>query len=100
VQGHADGVAELVARDSQPEWEDFTFAVPNELARYVASKGSIAIQGVSLTVAHLDGAHVGVSLIPTTLAATSLGASQVGSRVNIEVDVLAKYVETLLGARE
>lgn len=99
VQGHADGVAELVSRDSQPEWEDFAFAVPEHLARYIALKGSIAIHGVSLTVARLDSAVVGVSLIPTTIADTTLGSLEVGDRVNIEVDVLAKYVEKMLGER-
>lgn len=97
VQGHADGVGELVSRDSQPEWDDFSFAVPDHLTRYIALKGSIAINGVSLTVARLDGAVAGVSLIPTTLADTTLGSLQVGDRVNIEVDVLAKYVEKMLG---
>lgn len=98
MQGHVDGVATLVARDSQPEWDDLTFAIPEDLTRYVVAKGSIALNGVSLTVAHLDGDRVTVSLIPTTLAETTFGGFAVGDRANVEVDVVAKYVEKLVGA--
>lgn len=98
VQGHADGVATLVNRESGAEWEDFTFEVPESLARYVVAKGSIALNGVSLTVAALADRLVTVSLIPTTVADTTLGALQPGDRVNVEVDVLAKYVEKMVGA--
>jgi riboflavin synthase len=97
VQGHVDGVATLVRRDSGVEWDDLTFTVPPEVERYVVLKGSICLDGVSLTVAALDGRDVTVSLIPTTLTDTILGALAVGDRVNVEVDVLAKYVERFVG---
>ena len=74
-----------------------TISLPGELARYVVEKGSITVDGVSLTIAGLDDASFQVSLIPTTLALTTLGTKQVGEPVNLEVDVLAKYVERLLG---
>lgn len=96
VQGHVDGVATLVDRRSGPEWEDFVFEIPKALSRYVVSKGSIAIDGVSLTVAALDGNRLTVSLIPTTLEVTSLGDKRPGDRANVEVDVLGKYVERLM----
>jgi len=96
MQGHVDGVATLVARDSQPEWDDLTFSVPKDLLKYVVRKGSIALNGVSLTVAELVGDTATVSLIPTTLAETNLGALAPGDRVNVEVDVIAKYVERMM----
>lgn len=99
VQGHVDGVGTLIERNSGPEWEDFTFRLPASLLRYTVSKGSIAIDGVSLTVARLDGDRVTVSLIPTTLAVTTLGERTKGDDVNIEVDVIGKYVERLLEGR-
>jgi riboflavin synthase len=99
VQGHVDGTAVLVARDSQPDWDDFTFDVPDSLLRYVVLKGSITLNGVSLTVAGLDGNRATVSLIPTTLADTTLGSLEVGATVNVEVDIIAKYVERMIGDR-
>ena len=99
MQGHVDGVATLVARDSQPDWDDLTFEVPEHLLRYVVLKGSIALNGVSLTVATLDGDKATVSLIPTTLAETTFGAMDVGEKVNVEVDVIAKYVERMVAGR-
>jgi len=96
MQGHVDGVATLVTRDSQPEWDDLTFSVPRDLLKYVVRKGSIALNGVSLTVADLADDAVTVSLIPTTLAETNLGALAPGDRVNVEVDVIAKYVERMM----
>ncbi|WP_084103721.1 riboflavin synthase [Demequina sp. NBRC 110056] len=99
MQGHVDGQAELVARDSQAEWDDFTFALPADLVRYVVPKGSIALNGVSLTVAALEGSHATVSLIPSTLSDTTLGALALGDLVNVEVDVMGKYVESMLAAR-
>lgn len=99
VLGHADGTATLVARDSATDWDDFTFELPADLLRYVVAKGSLAIQGVSLTVQRLEGSLVTVSLIPTTLTDTTLGSLAVGDAVNIEVDILAKHVERLLEGR-
>lgn len=100
VQGHVDGVGHLVSREPGERWDDLVFALPVELARYVAEKGSIAVSGVSLTVTAVGDDRFGVSLIPTTLEATTLGALTPGDPVNLEVDVLAKYVERLLGSRE
>jgi riboflavin synthase len=99
VQGHVDGTGVIVRRDPSEHWEVVTVSLPPELARYVAMKGSIAVDGVSLTVSALsdgDQPMFGVSLIPTTLALTTLGSKMVGDRVNLEVDMLAKYVERLL----
>ncbi|MGN8245552.1 riboflavin synthase [Cellulomonas soli] len=98
VQGHVDGVGLIRRRTPGPRWDDVEVEVPAELARYVAEKGSIAVSGVSLTVTHVSDDAFGVSLIPTTLAATTLGTLQAGSRVNLEVDALAKYTERLLTA--
>ncbi|WP_125775894.1 riboflavin synthase [Antribacter gilvus] len=98
VQGHVDGTATLESRAPGPRWDDLAFAASPELTRYVAEKGSIALGGVSLTVTWVTDDGFGVSLIPTTLAATTLGALAAGSPVNVEVDVLAKYVERLLRA--
>jgi len=97
VQGHVDGIATLAKRDSAPEWDDLTFAVPEDVVRYVVPKGSICLDGVSLTVASLSGHDATVSLIPTTLHDTILGDLAVGDRVNVEVDVLAKYIERFVG---
>lgn len=99
VQGHVDGVGELLSRTPGPRWDDLVLRLPAGLARYVAEKGSIAVSGVSLTVTQVDDGTFGVSLIPTTLAATTLGDLRPGDPVNLEVDVVAKYVERLLGAR-
>ena len=99
MQGHVDGVATLVARDSQPEWDDLTFALAPELLRYVVRKGSIALNGVSLTVAELVGDRATVSLIPTTLTDTTFGDFAVGDVANVEVDVIAKYVERMMGVQ-
>ncbi|WP_062213763.1 riboflavin synthase [Demequina oxidasica] len=99
MQGHVDATATLVARDSQPDWDDLTFEIPESILRYVVSKGSIALNGVSLTVAGLDGNRATVSLIPTTLADTTFGDAEVGLVANVEVDVIAKYVESMIGAR-
>jgi riboflavin synthase len=101
VQGHVDGVGTVRARRSTDHWDDVDIDLPEQLAKYVVSKGSITLDGVSLTVAAIDGARVRVSLIPETLSRTTLGGRQAGETVNVEVDVLAKYVERLLdgGAR-
>jgi riboflavin synthase len=98
VQGHVDGVGRVAARSTAEGGVRVTVALPAGLARYVVGKGSIALNGVSLTVADLSGDEVVVALIPTTLAATTFGELPVGAPVNVEVDVLAKYVERLLTA--
>ncbi|UUL75741.1 riboflavin synthase [Pseudarthrobacter sp. Fe7] len=105
VQGHVDGVGVLLEREPQGNWERLRFGVPANLARYIAEKGSIAIDGVSLTVTAVSPAAeqepwFEVGLIPTTLAETGLGTRIAGSRVNLEVDVLAKYTERLLAFRD
>jgi riboflavin synthase len=97
VQGHVDGVGRVLERTPGERWETVRFAVPAALARYVAEKGSVAVDGVSLTVAGVDDEEFTVGLIPTTLAATTLGRARPGTPVNLEVDVLAKYVERLMG---
>jgi len=101
VQGHVDGVGTVRSRDPGPRWDVVCIELPRELARYVVVKGSIAVDGVSLTVTEIDDAEqtFSVSLIPTTLDLTTLGTAQPGTSVNLEVDVLAKYVERLLDAR-
>lgn len=98
VQGHVDGTARIVRRDPGDRWEVVTFTLPETLARYVVEKGSITVDGVSLTVSAVGEDTFEVSLIPTTLALTTLGHKGVGDPVNLEVDVLAKYVERLLAA--
>jgi riboflavin synthase len=97
VQGHVDGTGRVVARTSSEHWEVVRIALPDALARYVVEKGSITVDGVSLTVSGLGHDWFEVSLIPTTLSLTTLGRAQVGTPVNLEVDVIAKYVERLLG---
>jgi riboflavin synthase len=97
MQGHVDGVAVVGSRQHGDAWDVVTVDLPADLARYVVEKGSIALDGVSLTVASVTGDTVAVSLIPETLRRTTWGAKQVGEPVNVEVDVLAKYVERLVG---
>jgi len=103
VQGHVDGTGTVLTRTPSQHWEVVRFSLPAALARYLVEKGSITVDGTSLTVSGLgrddDGDWFEVSLIPTTLAATTLGRAGVGGTVNLEVDVLAKYVERLLAAR-
>ena len=96
VQGHVDGTATITERVLGDRWEVVTFTLPDALARYVVDKGSITVDGVSLTVSAVGPATFSVSLIPTTLELTTLGRKGVGDQVNLEVDVLAKYVERLL----
>jgi len=98
VQGHVDGVGVIARRSPGPRWDDIEISIPADLARYVAEKGSVTVSGVSLTVTSVGTDVFGVSLIPTTLRETILGGLEVGGRVNIEVDVIAKYVERLLSA--
>jgi riboflavin synthase len=97
VQGHVDGTAAVIRRDPQEHWEVVRIGLPGELSRYVVHKGSIACDGVSLTVSAIGDDWFEVSLIPETLKATTLGVRQPGDLVNLEVDVMAKYVEKLMG---
>lgn len=99
VQGHVDGVATVSAREPAAEWEAIRVTLPSGLDRYVVEKGSVAFDGVSLTVAAVDGDTVTVGLIPETLRRTTWGRRRVGDRVNVEVDILAKHVERLLAAQ-
>jgi len=101
VSGHVDGTGNIVTRSPSPHWEVVEISLPVELARYLVPKGSITVDGISLTVVDVnDGAAPSftVSLIPETLARTTLGFKQPGQPVNLEVDMIAKYVERLLGA--
>jgi riboflavin synthase len=108
VQGHADGTGEILSRTPGEHWDVVRIATPPDLARYIVLKGSITVDGVSLTVSALSGTGATeagtaapwfeVSLIPTTLEMTTLGRLQPGSQVNLEVDVIAKYVESLLAS--
>ncbi len=96
VSGHVDGVAWITACASDARSLRLTIEVPAELARYIARKGSVAVDGVSLTVNEVRGSSFGVNLIPLTQSMTTLGGLEVGARVNLEVDSLARYVERLL----
>ena len=98
VQGHVDGTGTVAERTEHEEWTTVRFRVGDGLTRYVVEKGSIAVDGVSLTVTEVDDESFAVGLIPTTLRETTLGEREVGSTVNLEVDVVAKYVERLMGA--
>ena len=95
VSGHVDGLATLVGRHPDARSERYEFAVPHELARYVARKGSVCLDGVSLTVNEVSGTHFGVNLIPHTQQVTTLGQLAPGARVNLEVDLIARYLERL-----
>ncbi|HKF32324.1 MAG TPA: riboflavin synthase [Jatrophihabitantaceae bacterium] len=99
VQGHVDGTGVLISRAPSDAWDLVRFGMPVDLARYVAEKGSIAVDGVSLTVTGVGPDWFEVGLIPETLRATTLGGKQPGDPVNLEVDVLAKYVARLVEAR-
>jgi riboflavin synthase len=97
VQGHTDGTGTIISRDPQQHWEVVRISLPPGLGRYVVHKGSVTVDGVSLTVSAVSDAWFEVSLIPETLKRTTLGAKQPGAEVNLEVDVIAKYVEKLVG---
>jgi riboflavin synthase len=98
VQGHVDGVGVVVALEPEGQGKRIRLRVPDALSRYVIEKGSITVDGVSLTVAAVAGDEVEIALIPHSLQVTTLGLRAVGEKVNLEVDVLAKYVEKLLKA--
>ena len=97
VSGHVDGVGEVVSRQADGRSQRFILRAPAALARYIAAKGSITVDGVSLTVNTVSGAQFGVNIVPHTLTHTSLDALRAGSRVNLEVDLLARYLERLVG---
>jgi len=99
VTGHVDGVGQVVSRHDDARSVRVEFAVPPELARYVARKGSICVDGVSLTVNGVAGSRFDVNLVPHTLGVTILGDYRPGSRVNLEVDIIARYLERLVGER-
>ena len=96
VQGHVDGVAEVVSRTPSEHWEVVRFTLPERLERYVVEKGSIAVNGTSLTVSAVGEGYFEVSLIPTTLRDTTAGTLAPGDPVNLEVDIVAKYVEKMV----
>jgi riboflavin synthase len=99
VQGHVDGVGTIAAKQPGGGWEDVRILLPAGLSRYIVEKGSITVDGISLTVVAVDDESFTVSLIPTTLELTTLGHKQPGALVNLEVDVIAKYVEKLVAAQ-
>lgn len=99
VLGHVDGVGQVISREPSDNWEWVRISVPKELMKYVVLKGSITLDGISLTVNEMGDDWVGLSLIPETLAVTTLGSKQPGAKVNVEVDVMAKHIERLMEMR-
>ena len=100
VQGHVDGVGKFLSREKSDNWDWVRVSVPKELMRYIVLKGSITLDGISLTVNELGDDFVGLSLIPETLKLTTLGYKSPGDLINVEVDVMAKHIERLLQTRE
>ena len=99
VLGHVDGVGQVISREPSDNWEWVRISVPKDLMKYVVLKGSITLDGISLTVNEMGDDWVGLSLIPETLAVTTLGSKQPGAKVNVEVDVMAKHIERLMEMR-
>lgn len=99
VQGHVDGVGEVVSREKSENWDWVKIRIPHELMKYVVHKGSITLDGISLTVNDIDGDVIALSLIPETLEVTTLGYKKPGDKVNVEADVLAKHIERLMEMR-
>ena len=99
VSGHVDGVAEIVSIRTDGDSRRFTIAAPGALARYIAEKGSVALDGASLTVNEVEGNRFGINLIPHTLTATTWGRKKPGDRVNLEIDPLARYVARMMEQR-
>ncbi len=99
VQGHVDGVGEFVSREKSENWDWVKIRIPRELLKYVVHKGSITLDGISLTVNDIEDDVISLSLIPETLAVTTLGYKQPGDKVNVEADVLAKHIERLMEMR-
>jgi len=97
VTGHVDGTAEVIHRQQEGDSWRFRFRAPQELERFIAAKGSVALDGVSLTVNEVEGAVFGVNIIPHTASVTSFGERRVGDRVNLEIDLLARYLARLIG---
>ncbi|WP_270728537.1 riboflavin synthase [Shimia sp. Alg240-R146] len=95
VSGHVDGVAELVAMQDEGDSTRFTFRAPEALAKFIAPKGSVALNGTSLTVNEVDGCEFGINIIPHTKEVTTWGAAKVGDAINLEIDTLARYVARL-----
>jgi riboflavin synthase len=95
VSGHVDGVAEITALRDEGESTRFSFRAPEALAKYIAPKGSVALDGASLTVNEVDGCTFGINIIPHTKAVTTFGTARVGDKVNLEIDTLARYVARL-----
>jgi len=96
VSGHVDGVGEIKRRWSDARSEHFRIQAPDNLAKYIAAKGSICVDGISLTVNAVDGSEFELNIVPHTLASTTMGAYQAGQAVNLEVDIIARYLERLL----
>src|SRR5437763_3444497 len=99
VSGHVDGIARILERRPEAESVRFVFDVPEELASFIATKGSVALDGVSLTVNEVSGNRFGVNIIPHTLACTNFDEARPGQRMNLEIDLIARYVARLLGGR-
>ncbi|WP_108883360.1 riboflavin synthase [Anderseniella sp. Alg231-50] len=95
VSGHVDGVADIVSIEDDGDSRRFVFCAPEQLARFIASKGSVCLDGTSLTVNDVNGVNFGINVIPHTLSVTSWGNAQVGDKVNLEIDMLARYVARL-----
>jgi len=98
VSGHVDGVGEIKRRWSDARSERFCIQAPDELAKYIAAKGSICVDGISLTVNAVDGNEFELNIVPHTLTATTMGSYQAGQKVNLEVDIIARYLERLLSS--
>jgi len=96
VSGHVDGIGEVIDRSSDGRSERFVIKAPDELAKYIAEKGSICVDGISLTVNGVAGSQFDLNIVPHTLSVTTLGNLQAGSTVNLEVDVVARYLERLM----
>ncbi len=100
VSGHVDGIGEIIGRSDDARSVRFTLKAPDELAKYIAAKGSICIDGISLTVNQVSGAQFDINIVPHTVEETIIGSYQAGTRVNLEVDLIARYLERLvLGER-
>ena len=99
VQGHVDGVGEFVSREKSDNWDWVKIRLPKDLMKYVVHKGSITLDGISLTVNEIDGDVIALSLIPETLRVTTLGYKNPGDKINVEADVLAKHVEKLMESK-